>query len=83
MSEGILVCLAKCIIPAWWAPCGFAAIPTAALDPPHSAASPAVPALFWVRVPDRSTDEIDRNHSDQEAKASVSVILSNSGKNSG
>ena len=32
-------------IPAWWAPNGFAAIPTAALDPPHSAASPAVPAL--------------------------------------
>ena len=31
--------------PAWWAPYGFAAIPTAALDPPHSAASPAVPAL--------------------------------------
>ena len=31
--------------PAWWAPNGFAAIPTAALDPPHSAASPAVPAL--------------------------------------
>ena len=29
-----------------WAPCGFAAIPTAALDPPHSAASPAVPALI-------------------------------------
>ena len=32
-------------MPAWWAPNGFAAIPTAALDPPHSAASPAVPAL--------------------------------------
>ena len=31
--------------PAWWAPCGFAAIPTAALDPAHSPASPAVPAL--------------------------------------
>lgn len=31
---------------AWWAPNGFAAIPTAALDPPHSAASPAVPALM-------------------------------------
>jgi hypothetical protein len=29
-----------------WAPRGFAAIPTAALDPPHSAASPAVPALI-------------------------------------
>ena len=29
-----------------WAPCGFAAIPTAAIDPPHSAASPAVPALI-------------------------------------
>ncbi len=34
-----------------WAPNGFAAIPTAAIDPPHGAASPAVPALFWVRVP--------------------------------
>lgn len=32
--------------PTWWAPSGFAAIPTAALDPPHSAASPAVPALI-------------------------------------
>ncbi len=31
--------------PAWWAPSGFAAIPTAALDPAHSPASPAVPAL--------------------------------------
>jgi hypothetical protein len=27
-----------------WAPCGFAAIPTAAIDPPQRAASPAVPA---------------------------------------
>lgn len=33
-------------LPAWWAPNGFAAIPTAALDPPHGAASPAVPALI-------------------------------------
>jgi hypothetical protein len=32
--------------PAWWAPNGFAAIPTTALDPPHRAASPAVPALI-------------------------------------
>ena len=31
--------------PAGWAPSGFAAIPTTAIDPPHSAASPAVPAL--------------------------------------
>lgn len=31
--------------PAWWAPGGVAAIPTTAIDPPHSAASPAVPAL--------------------------------------
>jgi hypothetical protein len=30
----------------WRASCGIAAIPTAALDPPHSAASPAVPALI-------------------------------------
>ena len=28
-----------------WALCGFAAFPTTALDPPHRAASPAVPAL--------------------------------------
>src|SRR5450759_1053847 len=33
------------LVPTWWAPNGFAAIPTTALDPPHSAASPAVPAL--------------------------------------
>jgi hypothetical protein len=31
--------------PAWRAPDGFAAIPTAALDPPRSTAFPAVPAL--------------------------------------
>jgi hypothetical protein len=30
----------------YWAPNGSAGIPTAALDPPHSAASPAVPALI-------------------------------------
>jgi hypothetical protein len=29
-----------------WAPGGFAAIPTTALDPPHRAASPAVSALL-------------------------------------
>ena len=29
-----------------WAPRGFAAIPTAAIDPPRGAASPAVPALI-------------------------------------
>lgn len=34
-----------------WAPHGFAAIPTPALDPSHATASPAVPALSWVRVP--------------------------------
>jgi hypothetical protein len=33
------------LTPTRWAPNGFAAIPTTALDPPHSAASPAVPAL--------------------------------------
>ena len=32
--------------PTRWAPNGFAAIPTTALDPPHRAASPAVPALI-------------------------------------
>ena len=36
---------------AWWALDGFAVVPTAALDPPHCAASPAVPALVRVRVP--------------------------------
>lgn len=30
---------------------GFAAIPTTALDPPHRAASPAVPALNGSRSP--------------------------------
>ena len=79
----ILAFVAKWIISARWAPHGFAAIPTTAIDPPHSAASPAVPALQWVRVPIRSPVEIDRNHSDQEANASVSVIFSNSGRNSG
>ena len=39
--------------PAWWAPNGIAAIPTAALDPPHGAASPAVPALFGSGSPSR------------------------------
>ena len=43
--------MAEWIIPARWAPSGFAAIPTTALDPPHRAASPAVPALLRVRVP--------------------------------
>jgi hypothetical protein len=32
--------------PAWQALDGVAAIPATALDPPHSAAPPAVPALF-------------------------------------
>jgi hypothetical protein len=31
---------------AWWAPNGFAAIPTTALDPPLPTASPALPALI-------------------------------------
>ena len=33
------------IAAAWWAPHGFAGIPTTAIDPPHRAASLAVPAL--------------------------------------
>ena len=49
--EVILASLAEWIISAWWAPRGIAAIPTSALDPPHCAASPAVPALLRVRVP--------------------------------
>lgn len=36
-----------------WAPRGFAAIPTTALDPPHRAASPAVPALIGSGSPSR------------------------------
>ncbi len=36
---------------AQWAPDGFAAISTAALDPPHSAESPAVPALHGAGSP--------------------------------
>lgn len=30
----------------WLAPRGFAGIPTTAIDPPHRAASPAVPAIM-------------------------------------
>ncbi len=40
--------------PTRWAPNGFAAIPTAALDPPRSAASPAVPALIGSGSPSQS-----------------------------
>jgi hypothetical protein len=32
--------------PTWWASNGFVAILATALDPPHSAASPAVPVLI-------------------------------------
>jgi hypothetical protein len=39
-------CLASESSPAWWAPDGFAVIPTTTIDPPHSAASPVVPALL-------------------------------------
>ena len=35
------------------APSGFAAIPAAAIDPPHRAASPAVPALIGSGSPSR------------------------------
>lgn len=31
---------------AWWIPDGFAVVPTAAIDPSHRAASPAVSARF-------------------------------------
>lgn len=41
------------IWPGLMGPDGFAAIPTAALDPPHSAASPAVPALHGSGSPNR------------------------------
>jgi hypothetical protein len=44
----------------WWAPSGIAAIPTTALDPPHSAASPAVPALIGSGSP--STAVANRLH---------------------
>jgi len=40
------------LIPAWWALDGFAIVPTAALDPHHRAASPAVPALVGSGSPD-------------------------------
>ena len=36
----------NCARRAGWAPNGFAAIPTTAIDPPHGAVSPAVPALM-------------------------------------
>ena len=35
----------------WWAPNGIAAIPTTAIDPPLTAASPTVPALIGSRSP--------------------------------
>ncbi len=37
----------------WWAPRGFAGIPTTVIDPPHRAASPAVPALMGPGPHDR------------------------------
>lgn len=36
------------LIPAWWALCGFAAIPNAALDPPRRAS--CGPRASWGRV---------------------------------
>ena len=48
--------------PAWWAPHGVAAIPTAALDPPHSAASPAVPALIGSGSPSIGSGVRAANH---------------------
>ncbi len=44
--------------PAWWAPNGFAAIPTAALDPAHRPASPAVPALIGSGSPSFAIDPL-------------------------
>jgi hypothetical protein len=43
---------------AWWAPNGFAAIPTAALDPPQRAASPAAPALIGSGSPSRTRQSV-------------------------
>ena len=43
--------------PALWALDGFAVVPTAALDPPQRAASPAVPALHGSGSPSRSLPE--------------------------
>ena len=37
-------------LPVWWAPNGIADLPTAAIDPPHRAASPAVPAFLRLPV---------------------------------
>lgn len=55
------------IIPDWrsldqaqWASDGFAAFPTAALDPPHSAAPPAVSALFGSGSPHGSLPQLCR-----------------------
>lgn len=45
--------ISRATVALGWAPGGFAAIPTTALDPPHSAASPAVPALIGSGSPSR------------------------------
>ena len=66
--------------PAWWAPCGFAAIPTAALDPAHGPASPAVPAPFGSGSPSVAA----LAYSPSAGKTdSISAIVWNSARNSG
>jgi hypothetical protein len=60
---------------------GFAAIPTAALDPPHCAASPAVPALIGSGSPPAAMS--NRLHADstiQTATVSISASFWNSFK---
>ena len=67
--------------PAWWAPYGFAAIPTIALDPPQRAASPAVPAHSGPGPhPEGRRRPANRHHA---AALSVSAIFLNSARTSG
>ena len=61
--------------PAWWAPNGFAAIPTAALDPPHSAASPAVPALVGSGSPSKPAAAPPRRRTGVSALASDPALF--------
>ncbi len=61
--------------PAWWAPSGFAAIPTAALDPPHSAASPAVPALVGSGSPSKPEAAPHRRRTGVSALASDPALF--------
>jgi hypothetical protein len=66
--------------PAWWAPSGFAAIPTTAIDPAHSPASPAVPALIGSGSPSFAASGYSASAT---SVGVISVIVWNSPRNSG